>query len=90
MAVVDRVVDRKGTRAVAEAYLRYLYSDAGQDLAARNHYRPRNAAILARYRAAFPTSRCSRWAMCSAAGRKRTPRTSPKARSSIRSAAEAG
>lgn len=54
VAVVDRVVDRKGTRAVAEAYLRYLYSDAGQDLAARNHYRPRNQAILARYRASFP------------------------------------
>jgi sulfate transport system substrate-binding protein len=54
VAVVDRVVDRKGTRAVAEAYLRYLYSDAGQDLAARNHYRPRNQAILARYRSSFP------------------------------------
>lgn len=54
VAVVDRVVDRKGTRAVAEAYLRYLYSDAAQDLAARNHYRPRNAAILARYRQSFP------------------------------------
>jgi sulfate transport system substrate-binding protein len=54
VAVVDRVVDRKGTRAVAEAYLRYLYSDAGQELAARNHYRPRNQAILARYRASFP------------------------------------
>lgn len=54
VAVVDRVVDRKGTRAAAEAYLRFLYSDAAQDLAARNHYRPRNAAILARYRQSFP------------------------------------
>ncbi len=54
VAVVDRVVDRKGTRAAAEAYLRHLYSDAGQDLAARNHYRPRNQAILARYRSSFP------------------------------------
>lgn len=54
VAVVDRVVDRKGTRAVAEAYLRHLYSDAGQDLAARHHYRPRNAQILARHRASFP------------------------------------
>lgn len=54
VAVVDRVVDRKGTRAVAEAYLRYLYSDAGQDLAARNHYRPRSQAVLTRYRASFP------------------------------------
>lgn len=49
VSVVDRIVDRKGTRAVAEAYLQYLYSDAGQDLAARNHYRPRNAAVLARH-----------------------------------------
>lgn len=57
VAVVDRVVDRKGTRAVAEAYLRHLYSDAGQDLAARNHYRPRNATVLARYRASFPDIR---------------------------------
>lgn len=54
VAVVDRVVDRKGTRAIAEAYLRFLYSDAAQDLAARNHYRPRNAAILQHYRAGFP------------------------------------
>lgn len=54
VAVVDRVVDRKGTRTIATAYLNYLYSDAGQDLAARNYYRPRNAAILARYRAQFP------------------------------------
>jgi sulfate transport system substrate-binding protein len=54
VAVVDRVVDRKGTRAVAEAYLRHLYSDAGQDLAARHHYRPRDAQVLARHRASFP------------------------------------
>ena len=54
VTVVDRVVDRKGTRAVAEAYLQHLYSDAGQDLAARHHYRPRNGEILARHRAAFP------------------------------------
>lgn len=54
VAVVDRVVDRKGTRAVAEAYLRYLYADPAQDLAARHHYRPRNAAVLQRYRASLP------------------------------------
>jgi sulfate transport system substrate-binding protein len=54
VAVVDRVVDRKGTRAAAEAYLRTLYSDPAQELAARNFYRPRNAAILARYHAQFP------------------------------------
>jgi sulfate transport system substrate-binding protein len=54
VAVVDRIVDRKGTRAAAEAYLRYLYSDAAQDIAARNFYRPRNGAVLAKYRAQFP------------------------------------
>ncbi|HVY86551.1 MAG TPA: sulfate ABC transporter substrate-binding protein [Caulobacterales bacterium] len=54
VAVVDRVVDRKGTRAVATAYLSNLYSDAGQDIAARNFYRPRNPQVLARYRAQFP------------------------------------
>jgi sulfate transport system substrate-binding protein len=54
VAVVDKIVDRKGTRAAAEAYLRYLYSDAAQDIAARNFYRPRNGAVLAKYRAQFP------------------------------------
>jgi sulfate transport system substrate-binding protein len=54
VAVVDRVVDRKGTREAAEAYLRYLYSDAAQTLAAEHHYRPRNAAILAAHRASLP------------------------------------
>jgi sulfate transport system substrate-binding protein len=54
VAVVDANVDRRGTRAIAEAYLRYLYSPAGQDLAARNFYRPRDPAVLARYRSNFP------------------------------------
>jgi sulfate transport system substrate-binding protein len=54
VAVVDANVDRRGTRAVAEAYLRFLYSPAGQDLAARNFYRPRDPAVLARYQANFP------------------------------------
>jgi sulfate transport system substrate-binding protein len=53
VAVVDTVVDRRGTRALAEAYLQYLYSDEGQEIAARNHYRPRNAKVAARYAAAF-------------------------------------
>ncbi len=43
VAVVDKVVDRKGTRAVAEAYLQYLYSPEGQEIAAKHHYRPRDA-----------------------------------------------
>jgi sulfate transport system substrate-binding protein len=54
VAVVDKYVDAHGTRAVAEAYLKYLYTDAGQEIAARNFYRPRNAAALAKYKSQFP------------------------------------
>lgn len=53
VAVVDSNVDKKGTRAVAEAYLQYLYSDEGQQIAARNYYRPRNEAIAAQHTAQF-------------------------------------
>ncbi|HEY5229154.1 MAG TPA: sulfate ABC transporter substrate-binding protein [Opitutaceae bacterium] len=55
VAVVDKVVARKGTAEVAKAYLEYLYSDEGQEIAARNFYRPRNAAIAAKYSKVFPT-----------------------------------
>lgn len=54
VAVVDKVVDKKGTRDLAEAYLQYLYSDEGQEIAARNFYRPTNAKIAAKYAAQFP------------------------------------
>jgi sulfate transport system substrate-binding protein len=54
VSVVDKVVDRRGTRKVAEAYLRYLYSPEGQDIAARNGYRPRNADVSAKYASKFP------------------------------------
>jgi sulfate transport system substrate-binding protein len=54
VAVVDAVVKRKGTAAVAKAYLEYLYSDEGQDIAGRNFYRPRNATIAAKYANVFP------------------------------------
>jgi sulfate transport system substrate-binding protein len=54
VAVVDKVVDRHGTRAVAEAYLRFLYTDEAQRLAARHHYRPRSAAVLAENAGRFP------------------------------------
>ena len=54
VAVVDAVAARKGTQAVAKAYLEYLYSDEGQDIAGRNFYRPRNAAIAAKYSSVFP------------------------------------
>jgi sulfate transport system substrate-binding protein len=54
VAVVDKVVDKKGTRAVAEAYLKYLYSEEGQEIAAKNFYRPTNAKIAAKYSDKFP------------------------------------
>ena len=53
VAVVDKVVDKKGTRAVAEAYLQFLYSPEGQEIAARNHYRPRDSKIAAKYAGTF-------------------------------------
>jgi sulfate transport system substrate-binding protein len=54
VAVVDKVVDRKGTRAAAEAYLRYLYTPEAQEIIARNYYRPRNPEVAARHRGQFP------------------------------------
>jgi sulfate/thiosulfate transport system substrate-binding protein len=54
VSVVDKVVDRKGTRAVAQAYLEYLYAPEGQEIAARNYYRPRLPAVAQKYAATFP------------------------------------
>lgn len=54
VAVVDRVVDKHGTRAVAQAYLEYLYSPVGQELAAKNFYRPRDASVAQKYAGQFP------------------------------------
>ncbi|MEA3052010.1 MAG: sulfate/thiosulfate transport system substrate-binding protein [Sphingomonadales bacterium] len=54
VALVDRVVDRKGTRAAAEAYLRYLYTPEAQELIARHYYRPRDPEVAARHKAQFP------------------------------------
>lgn len=53
VAVVDTVVDRRGTRQVAEAYLRYLYTPAGQELAAKHHFRPTDPEVLAHHRDTF-------------------------------------
>ncbi len=53
VAVVDKVVDRKGTRAVAQAYLEFLYSEAGQKIAAKNFYRPTSPAVAAKYAQQF-------------------------------------
>jgi sulfate/thiosulfate transport system substrate-binding protein len=54
VAVVDKVVLRKGTREVAQEYLSYLYSKEAQDIVAKNYYRPRDAEVAARYAAQFP------------------------------------
>ena len=51
VAVVDKYADKHGTRATAQAYLEYLYSDAGQELAAKHYYRPRNEKVFAKYAA---------------------------------------
>jgi sulfate transport system substrate-binding protein len=54
VAVVDRNVDRKGTRAAAEAYLRYLYTEEGQEIGARNFYRPTDPQVAQRHARDFP------------------------------------
>jgi sulfate transport system substrate-binding protein len=54
VAVVDKVVDKKGTRAVAEAYLKFLYTPQAQEIAARNYYRPTDPTIAAKYNDRFP------------------------------------
>ena len=54
VSVVDKVVDRRGTRKVAQAYLEFLYSAEGQEIGARHYYRPRQAEVLAKHAAAFP------------------------------------
>ncbi|MFI8983431.1 sulfate ABC transporter substrate-binding protein [Ectopseudomonas khazarica] len=53
VAVVDANVDRKGTRAIAEAYLQHLYSEEGQRIAAKNFYRPRNEKVAAEFKEQF-------------------------------------
>jgi sulfate/thiosulfate-binding protein len=53
LSVVDTVADKKGTRAVAEAYLKYWYSREGQEIAARNSYRPRDSEIAREYEKSF-------------------------------------
>jgi sulfate transport system substrate-binding protein len=53
VAIVDSVVDKKGTRAVAEAYLKYWYKPESQEIAARNYYRPRDPEVAKKYAANF-------------------------------------
>jgi sulfate/thiosulfate-binding protein len=53
VAVVDKVVDKKGTRAAAEAYLQFLYTPEAQEIAAKHHYRPRDQKVAAKYAGTF-------------------------------------
>jgi sulfate transport system substrate-binding protein len=55
VALVDGVVAKKQTRAVAEAYLEYLFSPQGQEIIARHYFRPRLASVAHRYAAQFPS-----------------------------------
>jgi sulfate transport system substrate-binding protein len=54
VAVVDKVVDKKGTRAVAEAYLKFIYSPEGQEISAKNYYRPSDPVVAKKYESVFP------------------------------------
>jgi len=54
VAVVDKVANKKGTRKIAEAYLQYLYSEEGQEIAARNFYRPTDPKVAAKHASQFP------------------------------------
>jgi sulfate/thiosulfate-binding protein len=57
VAVVDKIAGKHGTKAVAQAYLEYLYTETGQEIAARHFYRPRLASVAAKYDAQFPKLR---------------------------------
>ena len=57
VAVVDRVADKRKTTAVAKAYLDFLYTPEGQELAAKHYYRPRNPAVIGKYAAQFPATK---------------------------------
>jgi len=54
VSLVDKVVDKRGTRAAAQAYLEYLYSPEGQEIAAKRYYRPRLASVATKYAKQFP------------------------------------
>ena len=54
VSIVDKIVDKRGTRQVAQAYLEYLYSEEGQDIAGKNNYRPQLPSAAAKYAANFP------------------------------------
>lgn len=54
VTVVDKIVDKRGTRKVAEAYLQYLYTEEGQEIAAQNYYRPTLESVAKKYEKQFP------------------------------------
>ena len=54
MTVVDKVVDKKHTRTIAQAYLEHLYSEEGQEIAAQNYYRPTLESVAKKYENKFP------------------------------------
>ena len=54
VSLVDKIVDKRGTRKVAQAYLEYLYSEEGQDIAGKNYYRPQLPSVAAKYAETFP------------------------------------
>jgi sulfate/thiosulfate-binding protein len=70
VALVDKVVDKRGTREVSRAYLEFLYSQEGQAIAAKHYYRPLMASVAALHRHTFQLSACSPSKRCSAAGSK--------------------
>ncbi len=80
VALIDKVVDKKGTRKQAEAYLKFLYGDEAQEIAAKHQLRPRSAALLAKYGKDFPKVRPSPSTSTSAAGPRRRRSTSTTAR----------
>ena len=53
VSLVDKVIDKRGTRKVATAYLEHLYSEEAQELAAKHYFRPRNSKVLAHHQAVF-------------------------------------
>jgi sulfate transport system substrate-binding protein len=55
VALVDKNVDRKGTRAAAEAYLQFIYSEEGQEIAAKHYFRPRSPTVAAKHASRFPS-----------------------------------
>lgn len=54
VTIVDKIVDKRGTRKAAEAYLKFLYTPEAQEIIARNYFRPRNRQVAAKYKAQFP------------------------------------